>query len=308
MTIFVTGGMGFIGSNFVNLHLKKHDEKIVVIDNESYSANPENIEYDLEIEVTKTDIRNLHLMQDLYRKHKPRITYHFAAESHVDNSIASDAEFLSTNINGTYNMLKCIQKFGGRLIHVSTDEVYGSLNMDDPSFTEDTPYNPRNPYSATKAASDHLVRAYVNTHGIDAIVTNCSNNYGPRQHSEKFIPTVIRHIKHNQKIPIYGAGTNVRDWLFVDDHCEALMLIGEKAKTGARYNIGGGFETSNLELAKMILDLMGKPESLISFVKDRKGHDLRYSMNSDKLYRELGWKAQTDIQDGLRKTLEWYLK
>lgn len=308
MTIFVTGGMGFIGSNFVNLHHKKHDEKIVVIDNESYSANPENIEYDLEIEATKTDIRNLHLMQDLYRKHKPRITYHFAAESHVDNSIASDAEFLSTNINGTYNILKCIQKFGGRLIHVSTDEVYGSLDMGDPSFTEDTPYNPRNPYSATKAASDHLVRAYVNTHGIDAIVTNCSNNYGPRQHSEKFIPTIIRHIKHNQKIPIYGAGTNVRDWLFVDDHCEALMLIGEKAKTGARYNIGGGFETSNLGLAKMILDLMGKPESLISFVKDRKGHDLRYSMNSDKLYRELGWKAQTNIQDGLRKTLEWYLK
>lgn len=307
MTIFVTGGMGFIGSNFVNLHLKKYDGNVVVIDSESYSANPDNLEYDTGLECYKVDIRNLHLMQDLYRKHRPKITYHFAAESHVDNSIASDAEFLSTNINGTYNILKCIQKFGGRLIHVSTDEVYGSLSMNDPSFTEDTPYNPRNPYSATKAASDHLVRAYVNTHGIDAIVTNCSNNYGPRQHAEKFIPTVIRHIKYNKPIPIYGSGTNVRDWLFVEDHCEALMVIGEKAKTGARYNIGGGFETSNLELAKMILNLMDKPESLISFVEDRKGHDLRYSMNSEKLYRELGWKAQTEIYDGLKKTISWYL-
>ena len=307
MTIFVTGGMGFIGSNFVNLYYRKTRDHIIVIDNESYSANPENIEYDTGIECHKIDIRNHNLLEDLYRKHKPKVTYHFAAESHVDNSIASDAEFLSTNINGTYNILKCIKKFGGRLIHVSTDEVYGSLNADDPSFTEDTPYNPRNPYSATKAASDHLVRAYVNTHGIDAIVTNCSNNYGPRQHAEKFIPTVIRHAKNNQSIPIYGTGVNIRDWLFVEDHCEALMVIGEKAKTGSRYNIGGGFETTNIELAKMILSLMGKPESLISFVQDRKGHDLRYSMNSEKLYRELGWKAQTNIYDGLKKTLDWYI-
>lgn len=307
MTIFVTGGMGFIGSNFVNLYNKKYDENVIVIDNESYSANPENLEFNARMDSRNIDIRNHNLLEDLYRKHKPKVTYHFAAESHVDNSIASDAEFLSTNINGTYNILKCIKKFGGRLIHVSTDEVYGSLNADDPSFTEDTPYNPRNPYSATKAASDHLVRAYVNTHGIDAIVTNCSNNYGPRQHAEKFIPTVIRHAKHNQSIPIYGTGVNIRDWLFVEDHCEALMVIGEKAKTGARYNIGGGFETTNIELAKIILSLMGKSESLISFVQDRKGHDLRYSMNSEKLYRELGWKAQTDIYDGLKKTLEWYL-
>jgi dTDP-glucose 4,6-dehydratase len=314
MTVFVTGGLGFIGSNFVHSHLKRYpSEHIVVIDNQSYAANGNNVNgcwEDYRFKSKKVDIRNHRDLELLYDDHLPSITYHFAAESHVDNSIAGDEEFLSTNINGTHNILKCIRKYGGRLIHVSTDEVYGSLGLDDPGFTEDTPYNPRNPYSATKAASDHLVRAYVNTHNIDAIVTNCSNNYGPRQHHEKFIPTVIRHIKENKPVPVYGAGKNVRDWLYVEDHCDALMTIGNNAKTGARYNIGGGFECSNIEMVTMILDIMGKPvhmyQDWIKFVDDRKGHDLRYSMDSVKLRNELGWDAKTKIQDGLIKTLEWY--
>jgi dTDP-glucose 4,6-dehydratase len=256
------------------------------------------------------DIRDHENLDLLYNRYEPEITYHFAAESHVDNSIDGDDVFLSTNINGTHNILKCIKKYGGKLVHISTDEVYGSLTREDPPFMETTPYNPRNPYSATKAASDHLVRSYVNTHKIDAIVTNCSNNYGPRQHKEKFIPTVIRHIKNNTPVPVYGTGQNVRDWLYVEDHCEALLEIGKNFKSGERYNIGGGHEVSNLEMVAMILDIMGKPinmyQSWINFVSDRKGHDFRYAMNAEKIQKELGWSAKTDIIVGLEKTLEWY--
>jgi dTDP-glucose 4,6-dehydratase len=250
-------------------------------------------------------------LEEMYATFTPEITFHFAAESHVDNSIRGDDDFLSTNINGTHNILKCIKKYGGKLVHVSTDEVYGSLGLDDPSFSETTPYDPRNPYSATKAASDHLVRSYVNTHNLEAVVTNCSNNYGPRQHKEKFIPTIIQHIKNNTPIPVYGNGSNIRDWLFVEDHCDALLTIGENFKRGDRYNIGGGFECDNLTMVSMILDIMGKPpethKNWINFVDDRKGHDLRYSMDSSKLKNELGWEAKTNIFDGLRKTVEWYL-
>ena len=246
----------------------------------------------------------------MYHDFEPHITFHFAAESHVDNSIRGDDVFLDTNINGTHNILKCIRKYGGKLVHVSTDEVYGSLGHDDPGFTESTPYDPRNPYSATKAASDHLVRAYVNTHGLEAVVTNCSNNYGPRQHSEKFIPTVIRHIMNNTPIPVYGTGQNIRDWLFVEDHCEALLTIGANFKSGERYNIGGGVEMSNLDMVTLILDLMGKPvhmyQNWINFVPDRKGHDFRYAMDATKIAYDLGWQAKTNINDGLIKTLEYY--
>ena len=314
MTVFVTGGLGFIGSNFVFAHLKAHPaDTVVILDNYSYAANTKNIlglYEDYRVKIERVNICNSNRMMQLYEDYQPSKTYHFAAESHVDNSIAGDDEFLQTNILGTHVILKCIRKFGGRLIHVSTDEVYGSLSLTANSFTEKTPYNPRNPYSATKAAADHLVRAYVNTHGIDAIVTNCSNNYGPRQHHEKFIPTVIRHIKENKPVPVYGAGKNVRDWLYVEDHCDALITIGDKGKTGERYNIGGGFECSNIEMVTMILDVMGKPINMyqdwIKFVDDRKGHDLRYSIDSGKIELELGWLAKTKIQDGLIKTLEWY--
>ena len=314
MTTFVTGGLGFIGSNFVISHLKKYpSDEIVIIDNNSYAASKSNLDGywdDWRIVTKQCDIRNFGHLESLYHDFEPHITFHFAAESHVDNSIRGDDVFLDTNINGTHNILKCIRKYNGKLVHVSTDEVYGSLGHDDPGFTESTPYDPRNPYSATKAASDHLVRAYVNTHGIEAVVTNCSNNYGPRQHSEKFIPTVIRHIKNNTPVPVYGTGENIRDWLFVEDHCEALLAIGENFKRGERYNIGGGHEMSNLEMVTLILDLMGKPVNMyqnwINFVTDRKGHDFRYAMDSSKLERELGWKAKTNITEGLRKTLEWY--
>jgi len=314
MTTFVTGGLGFIGSNFVFAHLKKYPaDTVVILDNYSYSADEKNIYglfEDYRVIVKRCDIRNLVLLDQLYHDYEPEITFHFAAESHVDNSITGDDHFLSTNIDGTHNILKCIRKYKGKLVHVSTDEVYGSLSHDDPPFTEKTPYDPRNPYSASKAASDHLVRAYVNTHGIDAVVTNCSNNYGPRQHKEKFIPTVIRHIQMNTPVPVYGNGQNIRDWIFVDDHCEALLTIAQNFKKGERYNIGGGHEMSNLEMVTLILDLMGKPvhmyQNWINFVTDRKGHDFRYAMDSSKIERELGWKAKTNITEGLRKTLEWY--
>jgi dTDP-glucose 4,6-dehydratase len=315
MTTFVTGGLGFIGSNFVISHLKKYpSDEIVVLDNYSYSANSSNLDKfydDWRLQVKRVDIRNLQFLEHMYSSYEPDITFHFAAESHVDNSIRGDDDFLSTNINGTHNILKCIKKYGGKLVHVSTDEVYGSLGPDDPSFSETTPYDPRNPYSATKAASDHLVRSYVNTHNLEAVVTNCSNNYGPRQHKEKFIPTIIQHIKNNTPIPVYGNGSNIRDWLFVEDHCDALLTIGENFKRDERYNIGGGFECDNLSMVSMILDIMGKPpethKNWINFVDDRRGHDLRYSMDSSKLKNELGWEAKTNIFDGLRKTVEWYL-
>jgi dTDP-glucose 4,6-dehydratase len=312
MTIFVTGGLGFIGSNFVFKYLQAHAaDTVVILDNYSYAANTNNIlglYEDYRVRFERVDICNLNRMQQLYNEYQPSKTFHFAAESHVDNSINGDDEFVQTNILGTHVILKCIRKFGGRLIHVSTDEVYGSLSLDgDDHFTETTPYNPRNPYSATKAASDHLVRAYINTHKIDAIVTNCSNNYGPRQHPEKFIPTIIRHLKNGRAVPVYGEGKNVRDWLYVDDHCDALILIGDKAEAGSRYNIGGGYECSNLQMVEMIIKLSEVKSFGINFVEDRKGHDLRYSMNSSKLTKELGWTPKTSIEEGLKKTLEWYL-
>jgi dTDP-glucose 4,6-dehydratase len=315
MITFVTGGLGFIGSNFVISHLKKYpSQELFILDNFSYSSNKSNLNGywdDWRVNSKNVDIRNLEALEAMYATFTPEITYHFAAESHVDNSIAGDDIFVATNILGTHNILKCVRKYGGRLIHISTDEVYGSLPLEgEEKFTEDTPYNPRNPYSATKAASDHLVRAYVNTHGLDAIVTNCSNNYGPRQHYEKFVPTAIRHILDNHPVPVYGNGQNVRDWLFVDDHCDALLTIGENAKKGERYNIGGGVELSNVEMVSMILDVMGKPvhmyQDWIKFVEDRKGHDLRYSMDSSKLLRDLGWSAKCKLAQGLEQTVEWY--
>lgn len=313
MTILVTGGLGFIGSNFVFSHLEKYPkEDIVIVDNHSYAARAKNIEGipTDRVYLKHCDIRNRIPLDAIYHDYDPKITYHFAAESHVDNSIIGDDDFVSTNITGTHNILKCIRKHGGKLVHISTDEVFGSLGPDDEPFHENTPYNPRNPYSATKAASDHLVRSYVNTHKIDAVVTNCSNNYGPRQHDEKFIPTVIRNIRNNTPIPVYGTGQNVRDWLFVEDHCEALLKIGENFRSGERYNIGGGHEMSNLEMVTLILDLMGKPinmyQSWINFVNDRKGHDFRYAMNANKIYKELCWAAKTKIIEGLEKTLEYY--
>jgi dTDP-glucose 4,6-dehydratase len=206
---------------------------------------------------------------------------------------------------GTLNLLHLVKEYQIKLLHVSTDEVYGSLELSDEPFNEKTPYNPLNPYSASKAASDHMVRAYVNTHKIKAVVTNCSNNYGPRQHAEKFVPTIIRKAKANEPIPIYGNGYNIRDWIFVDDHCDALMRIGDAFVYGERYNIGGRNELRNLNMAWFILDMMGKPRSLIEFVKDRPGHDTRYAISNKKIEKELKWRPTTTLEVGMKKTLEY---
>lgn len=313
MTTFVTGGLGFIGSNFVISHLDKHlTEEVIVLDNNSYAASAKNLDgywHDWRLSLKICDITDLAALAYMYETFRPKITYHFAAESHVDNSIAGDDAFVQTNIIGTHNILKCVREYGGKLLHVSTDEVYGSLPLNSyEKFTEETPYNPRNPYSATKAASDHLVRSYINTHKIDAVVTNCSNNYGPRQHPEKFIPTVIRHLKDNKPVPVYGAGVNVRDWLYVEDHCEALLTVGEDFTPGDRYNVGGGVELSNNEMVVKILEIMGKPvnDSWFNYVSDRPGHDLRYAINSLKMRTRYGWMARHNLTMGLEKTVEWY--
>lgn len=305
-TVFITGGLGFIGSNFVIRYLKSHPkDRIVVIDRRSYAADIRNLEDVLgRVTLEAVDIRNADLVAHLYAQYKPAITYHFAAESHVGNSIVSDDDFVTSNIVGTHNILKAVRVSGSRLVHISTDEVYGTVEAG--KFTEETPYNPRNPYSATKAASDHLVKAYINTHGINAIITNCSNNYGPRQHAEKFIPVVILNAKANKPIPIHGDGSSVRDWLFVGDHAEALLRVGEFAPIGERYNIGGEFELKILDTAKLILDMMGKPHSLLQFVPNRPGHDQHYAMDISKIKREFQWKPKTAFEDGLRQTLEWY--
>lgn len=313
MTTFVTGGLGFIGSNFVISHLEKHKtEEIVIIDNQSYAASKDNLLgywEDWRVKYEYCSISDAASFQAMYTKYKPKIVYNFAAETHVDNSIAGDDMFVSTNIVGTHNILKCVRAYGGKLVHVSTDEVYGSLPLEgNEKFTEDTPYNPRNPYSATKAASDHLVRSYINTHKINAVVTNCSNNYGPRQHSEKFIPTVINHILKRKPIPLYGTGTNIRDWLYVEDHCEALLAIGQQNPSDDRYNIGGGVEMTNYQMAVTILDIMGKPVSdrWFKYVDDRPGHDLRYAMDYKKLTKQFGWMPRHTLISGLEKTLRWY--
>lgn len=309
MTVLVTGGMGFIGSNFVIRHLEKYpDERVVVVDNESYAASRNNLSCVADKVIAhKVDIGDKDRMKRVMEQHMPHIIYNFAAESHVDNSINDDSVFYQTNVMGTLNLLHLVKEYQIKLLHVSTDEVYGSLDLDgNDKFTENTNYNPLNPYSASKAASDHMVRAYVNTHKIKAVVTNCSNNYGPRQHAEKLIPTIIRKAKANEPIPIYGNGLNVRDWLYVTDHCDALLRIGEAFVYGERYNIGGHNELTNLALTRYILDLMGKPRDLITFVKDRPGHDARYSISTKKIEKELKWRPTTTLESGMKKTLEFY--
>lgn len=310
MTVIVTGGLGFIGSNFVIKHLERHKDDVIVVDNESYAASRLNlgvVSTDLRLRAHKVDIADPKRLRKVFERYKPTIVYNFAAESHVDNSINSDFQFIQTNVIGTHNLLQLVREFDTKLLHVSTDEVYGCLPLNGTAkFTEQTPYSPNNPYSASKAASDHLVRAYAKTHKIKAVVTNCSNNYGPRQHAEKFIPTIIRCATAGEPIPVYGNGSNVRDWLYVDDHCTALLDIGYNFITGERYNIGGHHEISNLNLVKYILDVMGKSYSLIKFVNDRPGHDTRYAISTNKIEKEIGWRPTTPFELGMRKTLEWY--
>lgn len=305
--ILITGGAGFIGGNY----LWNTDEKIVCVDNLTYASNLNYIAPLTDsgrVIFYHADIKDSEAIKTIFNKHKPKYIVNFAAESHVDNSIKDCQPFVDTNISGTINLLQHSRNLDSleKFIHISTDEVYGSLELDsDDSFHETTQYQPNNPYSASKAASDHFVRAFHKTYGVPAIITNCSNNYGPGQNSEKFMPTIIKKAAKDQKIPVYGDGLNVRDWLFVEDHCYGINLVLEKGQIGEKYNIGGGTEIPNIELVKMILKAMNKPESLIEYVLDRPGHDRRYAINCDKI-SALGYKPKYTLEKGIQKTIEWY--
>ena len=303
MTILVTGGAGFIGSNFLQ-HLKiVTDEEIVCVDKLTYAGKRNNVPSKAKLYVA--DIAGEDAIETIFERHDIKTVFHFAAESHVDNSIKDCSEFIRTNIVGTVNLLNASLKHNvEKFMHISTDEVYGSI--ENGSFTEKTNYDPRNPYSASKASSDHFVRAFHNTYGLPTVITNCSNNYGPRQHKEKLIPQTILNLLNDKKIPVYGDGKQIRDWLYVQDHCEALIEVWKHGAVGEKYNIGGECEVQNIDLIKKIISLMGKDESMIEYVKDRPGHDRRYSTDISKITKDLNWKPRFDIDDGLTKTIEWY--
>ncbi|MEE9406931.1 MAG: dTDP-glucose 4,6-dehydratase [Polaribacter sp.] len=330
-TILITGGAGFIGANFIPYFLENNKEiKVVNLDLLTYAGDSTNL---LEIEKNarytfiEGDICDRNLVEELFKKHNFGGVIHFAAESHVDNSITNPDAFVKTNIFGTFNLLDVAKNFwmespnvykkgfiNCRFHHISTDEVYGTLG-ETGLFTEETPYAPNSPYSASKASSDFMVRSYFHTYGLNVVTTNCSNNYGPKQHDEKLIPTIIRKATLGENIPIYGDGKNIRDWLFVRDHCTGIELVYKKGKLGETYNIGGKNERDNLYIANKIcaiLDVIHPKEKSytdqISFVKDRPGHDFRYAIDASKIENELGWQANESFETGIQKTIEWYLK
>jgi dTDP-glucose 4,6-dehydratase len=327
--IVVTGGAGFIGSNFILKWLRSSKENILNLDNLSYAANLRNlevIESDPRYSFIKTDIQNQNEITEIIKEFKPRAILNFAAESHVDRSIEGPESFINTNILGTYSLLEASLNYWNeldesdkkifRFFHISTDEVFGSLNLDEKKSTENSSYKPNSPYSASKAASDHLVRAWHHTFKLPTLVSNCTNNYGPHQHEEKLIPLVITKALKNENLPIYGDGKNIRDWLYVEDHCEAIMKILESGKPGETYNIGGNCEKSNLEVVDeicKILDFKNPKQNgssyseQIKFVKDRPGHDFRYSLNIAKIEKNLNWKPKESFASGLAKTVQWYL-
>src|SRR5215813_10884854 len=327
--ILVTGGAGFIGSNFVLQWIAAEPEPVVNLDKLTYAGNTSNLSAvsgDPRHVFVRADIGDTETVGRLLHQHKPRAVVNFAAESHVDRSIHGPAEFIRTNVVGTFDLLEATRIYWSalpederrdfRFVHVSSDEVYGSLGPGDPAFTESSAYAPNSPYAASKAASDHLVRAYHHTYGLPAITTNCSNNYGPFQFPEKLIPLVIHNACAGKPLPVYGDGANVRDWLYVGDHCAAVRLILRKGRVGETYNIGGRSEKTNLEVVRAvcaILDeirpdpLIAQRSSLITFVTDRPGHDRRYAMDTRKIESELAWKPRERFGTGLRKTVEWYL-
>ncbi len=308
MNILVTGGAGFIGSNFVHLMRKvRPDWQITVIDKMGYAGNLSSLADVMDdITFVEGDICDEVLIDKLVAEND--LVVHFAAESHNDNSLNDPWPFVESNLIGTYRVLEAVRKHGKKLHHISTDEVYGDLELDDPAkFTPETPYNPSSPYSSTKAGSDMLVRAWVRSFGIHATISNCSNNYGPRQHVEKMIPRQITNILSGEKLKLYGRGENVRDWIHVDDHNSAVLAIIEKGTSGETYLIGANGEKSNIEVFKLILDAMNKNEDWLEHVSDRPGHDMRYAIDNTKLVNELGWSpAFTNFEDGLRATIEWY--
>jgi dTDP-glucose 4,6-dehydratase len=312
-TILITGGAGFIGSNFVHYILEtRPNYKIINLDKLTYAGNLRNLEgldkkYKDRYQFIKGDICDSSLVDQLTKD----IDYiiHFAAESHVDRSIVDASSFIQTNIHGTYTLLNCALKNKvKRFVHISTDEVYGSLKDEDPPFTENTPIQPNSPYSASKASSDLLVRAFFHTHNLDAIITRCSNNYGPYQFPEKLIPLMITNALEDKPLPVYGTGNNVRDWIYVTDHCAGILCALEAGKAGEVYNFGGLSEKRNIDVVKTILKLLSKPESLIKYVEDRKGHDWRYAIDCSKAKKSLGWEPIYNFEKGIQKTIEWYQK
>ena len=314
MTIIVTGGAGFIGANFVYLELKEHPEdRIVCIDKLTYAGNLETLKEAMEypnFRFEKMDICDREAVFALFEEEKPDIVVNFAAESHVDRSIEDPGIFLQTNIIGTQVMMDASRKYGVKRYHqVSTDEVYGDLPLDRPDlfFTEETPLKTSSPYRSSKAGADLLVNAYHRTFGLPTTISRCSNNYGPYQFPEKLIPLMIANALADKSLPVYGEGLNVRDWLYVEDHCKAIDLIIREGKVGEVYNIGGHNEMKNIDIVKIICEALGKPESLITHVTDRKGHDMRYAIDPAKIHAELGWLPETMFKDGIQKTIQWYL-
>ena len=306
--ILCTGGAGFIGANFVHQTLKSTDDILTVLDSLTYAAQPASLQGLPQDRCTlvEGDITDAGLVDKLVGDHD--IVVHFAAESHNDNSLNDPYPFIHTNLIGTFTILEAVRKHGKRLHHISTDEVYGDLELDDPAkFTATTPYNPSSPYSASKAGSDHLVRAWVRSFGVNATISNCSNNYGPRQHVEKFIPRQITNVIDGVRPKLYGAGQNVRDWIHVDDHNSAVHRILDAGRPGETYLIGANGEMNNKAVVEMILELMGQPRDAYDHVTDRAGHDLRYAIDATKLREELGWAPQyTNFREGLAATIEWY--
>ena len=326
--IIVTGGAGFIGSNFVRHWCNTYKgDRVIVLDALTYAGNRANIadlEQTANLKFVQGDICDRSLIDELLVEENIDTIAHFAAESHVDRSILGPGAFVQTNVVGTFTLLEAFRQHwlkrdkpeSDRFLHVSTDEVYGSLEADDPAFSETTPYSPNSPYSASKAGSDHLARAYYHTYGMPTIITNCSNNYGPYHFPEKLIPLMCINILLGKPLPVYGDGQNIRDWLYVEDHCRALDTVIHKGKPGETYNIGGNNEVKNIDLVKLLCKLMDelatdipvKPSSeLITFVKDRLGHDRRYAIDATKISTELGWTPQVTVEEGLRKTVQWYL-
>jgi dTDP-glucose 4,6-dehydratase len=324
--VLVTGGAGFIGSNFILQWLSQEHSGIINLDALTYAGNPENLAFvsdDSRYTFVRGDIANRELVADLLRRFRPGAIVHFAAESHVDRSIYTPEEFVGTNVLGTFQLLHAARDYwkglsgperqAFRFLHVSTDEVYGSLGAQDPAFCETTPYAPNSPYSASKAASDHFVRAYHHTYGLPAVITNCSNNYGPRQFPEKLIPLIIVNALAGKPLPVYGDGLNVRDWLYVEDHCEAIRTVLRNGCPGQTYNIGGRSEKTNLAIVNTICSVLEQERpgcdyrSLITLVADRPGHDRRYAIDSTKIEVELGWRPRETFETGIRKTIRWYL-
>jgi len=308
--ILVTGGCGFIGSNFIHYMLERYEYEIVNLDKLTYAGNLENlkdVEHDQRYTFVKGDIADRVLLGKIFER-KFDVIVNFAAESHVDRSILDPSDFIKTNVFGTYNLLEMAKEKGvGKFIQISTDEVYGSLGPEG-KFTEETPLSPSSPYSASKASADLLAMAYYRTYGLPVIITRCSNNYGPYQFPEKLIPLMITNALEDKELPVYGDGKNIRDWIHVYDHARAIDLVIHRGKAGEIYNIGADNERTNIEIVQMLLDILGKPHSLIRFVKDRPGHDRRYAIEAEKIKRELGFKVQVDFTRGLKETVKWYIE